>query len=535
MINYTSIFQTTQTEPALNKQQVKNNAGGFVFGVDKWKQLERFLILGTEGGSYYVKERELTLENAKAALACLEYCGSRVVDLVVDISTKGRAFKQDAGLFVLALAASHEDELTRKKALEVLPIVARTGTHLFTFTQYVNDLRGWGRGLKKAVGNWYTSKDPEKLAYQLIKYKSRGGWSHRDLLRLSHIKTSDEAVNALLNYAVKGYSQDKSYPKIISASHSLVNFSQEDAAGIIKANKLPREVVPTEYLNNPVIWEALLADMPLMATVRNLGKMTSIGLLKPFSPEVSTIVDRLNNERLIEKSKMHPMHFLVAYKTYISGHGDKGSLSWTPVPQISEALEDAYYKSFKYVEPSGKRIMLALDVSGSMSTKIQGTSISSCEASATLALTIAKTEPNYFIHGFAHTFKPLKITKNSTLAEAIKEAQDNNFGRTDCSLAMQYAIDNKLAVDAFVVFTDSETYAGNKHPYATLQQYRKVMGIDAKLIVVATESNGFSIADPADPGMLDVVGFDPQVPLVITEFIKGDSSSDDTNTRAQAA
>jgi 60 kDa SS-A/Ro ribonucleoprotein len=34
-------------------------------------------------------------------------------------------------------------------------------------------------------------------------------------------------------------------------------------------------------------------------------------------------------------------------------------------------------------------------------------------------------------------------------------------------------------------------------------------------------SNGFSIADPDDAGMLDVVGFDSAVPQVIADFGAG--------------
>jgi 60 kDa SS-A/Ro ribonucleoprotein len=34
-------------------------------------------------------------------------------------------------------------------------------------------------------------------------------------------------------------------------------------------------------------------------------------------------------------------------------------------------------------------------------------------------------------------------------------------------------------------------------------------------------SNGFSIADSADPGMLDVVGFDTSTPQLISEFARG--------------
>ena len=42
----------------------------------------------------------------------------------------------------------------------------------------------------------------------------------------------------------------------------------------------------------------------------------------------------------------------------------------------------------------------------------------------------------------------------------------------------------------------------------------------AKLVVVAMVSNGFTIADPDDAGMLDVVGFDSAAPALIADFAK---------------
>lgn len=44
---------------------------------------------------------------------------------------------------------------------------------------------------------------------------------------------------------------------------------------------------------------------------------------------------------------------------------------------------------------------------------------------------------------------------------------------------------------------------------------------DAKLIVVGMQSNGFTIADPEDKGMLDVVGFDSAAPQVMSLFAEG--------------
>jgi 60 kDa SS-A/Ro ribonucleoprotein len=73
-------------------------------------------------------------------------------------------------------------------------------------------------------------------------------------------------------------------------------------------------------------------------------------------------------------------------------------------------------------------------------------------------------------------------------------------------------------VDTFVVYTDNETWAGNIHPAQALRAYRERMGIAAKLVVVAMVSNGFTIADPDDAGMLDVVGFDTATPQVISDF-----------------
>jgi 60 kDa SS-A/Ro ribonucleoprotein len=34
-------------------------------------------------------------------------------------------------------------------------------------------------------------------------------------------------------------------------------------------------------------------------------------------------------------------------------------------------------------------------------------------------------------------------------------------------------------------------------------------------------SNGFTLADPNDRGMLDVAGFDTTVPSVIADFVRG--------------
>src|SRR5262249_29251188 len=138
--------------------QIQNSARGFSWELDDWARLRRFLILGSQGGSYYAGEWKLTRENADALARCVAADGARAVATIVEISQAGRAPKNDPAVFALALAAGAADEATRRAALAALPRVCRTSTHLFQFVTFVEGFRGWGRGLRRAVGDWYASR-----------------------------------------------------------------------------------------------------------------------------------------------------------------------------------------------------------------------------------------------------------------------------------------------------------------------------------------------------------------------------------------
>jgi 60 kDa SS-A/Ro ribonucleoprotein len=155
--------------------------------------------------------------------------------------------------------------------------------------------------------------------------------------------------------------------------------------------------------------------------------------------------------------------------------------------------------------------------------------MTSAQGAAVMAMTIARTEAKHIIKGFTSTegyrsgtnlMSDLQISANTTLAEAFSEVYQNNFGMTDCALPILDAIKRQITVDVFVVITDSETWAGEIHPTQALQDYRARFNPKAKMIVVGMTSNGFTIADPADPLSLDVVGFDTSTPSIIAEFCR---------------
>ena len=137
-----------------------------------------------------------------------------------------------------------------------------------------------------------------------------------------------------------------------------------------------------------------------------------------------------------------------------------------------------------------------------------------------MAMATFRTEPQAYAMGFADSFRDLGFTRLSTFNEAMAKTRNQNFGRTDCALPMVWALENKINVETFVVYTDNETYHGAIHPHQALEKYRNKMGIAAKLVVVGMTTTKFSIANPSDAGMMDCVGFDTATPAAIASFAR---------------
>jgi hypothetical protein len=120
------------------------------------------------------------------------------------------------------------------------------------------------------------------------------------------------------------------------------------------------------------------------------------------------------------------------------------------------------------------------------------------------------------------TIDPTTGLPGMSIADALKLVE-MPFSSTDCALPIVRALEKREPVDAFVIYTDSETYMGKIHPQAALEEYRRTMGIDAKLIVVGMTSNCLTIADPKDLNTLNLAGFDTATPRLINDFIAGGS------------
>lgn len=536
--------RTSQTKPIPGREDemIVNPAGGYSFEADKWARLDRFLILGVPGNSIYQSQGDMVKESASLVSALLGQDGIRVVDAAAEVMRANRSMKVDAPLFVLSMGASCADDKVRAHALSVVPDVIRTPTHLFTFLGYVQEQRGWGRALRRTIARYYTETALPKLVMHSWKYKSREGWSHRDALRLAHAKTDDAARNAVLRYMVKGEVPEGDFGGAsailsqIEAAEKLVRTKDvKEAVGLIRNHRLTREAVPTELLNEKRVWEALLDEMPLTAMVRNLGKMTQVGLVTRMSDAERMIVDRLRNQDQIAGSRMHPMQILIAMKQYQKGRGHRGSLSWDASSNIVDALNGAFEMAFGNVEVTGKRILLAGDDSGSMtggwSGGVMDGIMTPAEAAAAMMYITYRVEPHVEMIGYSDDIRVIKASRNMTVTSLLRHFGQG--GGTNTALPIHHLLENKMDVDAVVSYTDNCTWgAGSGYHYGrgrsrsghvteVLRDYQNKVGHPVRFVNCAMEAGKSTDVDPTNPNMFEIVGLASDTPRIIGEFVSG--------------
>lgn len=520
MKNYSAgITNRPQTQPIFGRtDMVQNNAGGYGFLVTPQERLERFLVIGSEGGTYYVGESKLTEENAQSIVGLIKTNGIGVVNTVVDFAVNNRAPKADPGLFVLALAATYGDAVTKKAAYDAISKVTRTSTHLFLFLANVQNLRGWSRGLRNGVGKFYTTRSTDQLAYQLVKYRNRAGFTHADAIRLSHPSTENEASNLLLKYGIGKVTEAESGSGLIRAYGAAQTAKGKELIGLIQEGRLTWEMIPTSELNDKDVLVALLDNMPLVATIRNLNRFATAELTVGNSETTKKIVAKLTNEEQIKKSGIHPVNVVNSMLTYASGRGQRSDKTWKVNQNIVDALNTTYELALKAIIPTGKKILIGVDVSGSMQSAVNNMAMNASQIANILAITILKSEKNAELVWFDTNLVPVTIGRRSSIDEVLSKSPHG--GGTDCAQPIVYAANKLESYDAILILTDNETWAGPRHGFEVLESYRKNVNQNVKVIEIALTATGHSTMPNDDKNLLRVVGFDASVINVINKYLE---------------
>jgi 60 kDa SS-A/Ro ribonucleoprotein len=531
-MNYKFLFQkqTPQNQPIKGRESemIQGRSGGWMFKADIWQQLRRCLLIGTAQSTHYAGKQELTGEFVEVVRKAIAQNPKRVAHEIL-YASDGRAINNSAPLLALVLLSMGETPAAKQAFQSIFPKVVRTGSHFYEWLNYTKSMRGFGKIVREAGKTWLSRDNVKDLAYQLLKYQQRQGFSHRDALRLFHVKPPTEQHNQLYNWVTKGW--EKLPSEIPSDSlaqiwwYEWLKRNPEKTHEAIKKGRLTHEMAAPVGKMDKAAWQLLFNEMPIGAMLRNLGSLTELGVLTADNRDnLKKVAQVLNNAEHLRKGRIHPIDVLKALRTYQSGGRlGKSQKTWQPVPRIVDILEQALELSFNTLEPTGKVFLHAVDVSGSMSYyTVSSIGLTCCEIAATMALATVKAEENYVIRGFTTDFRDLKITKKDSFSDAMAKASNQNFGGTDASVAYEWAIRQKFKADVFCFWTDCESWAGRKHPSQALAEYRRKVNPHAKAVYVSLAPYNITLVDPQDPNSWDIAGFDPGTPRLIQMLASGE-------------
>ncbi|KAM3725518.1 RNA-binding protein [Dirofilaria immitis] len=342
--------------------------------------------------------------------------------------------------------------------------------------------------------------------------------------------------------------------KYIEAFEELQNSTSaniDKAINLILKYGFEKEQIPLGLLNSEKVWGALLRRMSLRTMLQNMSRMSGVDLFKEVDVSVfnylsdvlsnitsffydddknytnftkddpaSLVARRLNDTEKLKQERFHPLTILFAKMNYEYGYKMRGNRIWKPVKSIQKAFDNAFYNCFSVVETTNKQYLIAVDISDSMDSFMQGTMVACSQAAATISMALIQHEVNVIPLAFSNFLAPLEWNKCMSLGEYLSATKKLRYDKTDCALPMCWAIENAVRVDVFIILTDNDVSVKSMKPSDAIQLYRQQMGIpNAKLIVVGMTDKSGSLANPNDPNMLVICGMNPSVPQMIHDFV----------------
>lgn len=504
----------------IDSRQVRNDAGGYVYQMEEKSRIFQFLVMGTTN-SYYSSKEEMIAKNLKDIRVLVNKYPEWTLEKVASIDARGISQKHNALILVCAILLFNPNKEVRIKSRFVLKKLIRTGYHALSYLSYINAVRdlevasgksaGFGRAKVAVLRDWLEHLSTRELVLQRIKYHNRDGMRLEDIFNFAHPNLSKSGpIHNLIGKWIMGNigkSEENALQELLEAGNedamqinawAILNnpeTSVDEAAWQVALNKIPREAIPTRFLKEHAVWFALLSHIPDHALMRNLRTMSDNGVLK--SEVRPAILNRLCNTERLHNSRVTPMDVLKAW----------GMLKERDT-EVADVLENTFFSLMKVQDKVDARVLVAVDVSGSMGIHLSDTQregLRAIEAATGMAL----AAKNAFTHVDIMGFSSYVATLNHESLDPDR-AWDEWGSSTTASLAVNYMNRSNTVYDAVLFITDNDAWLGN-HVQSEVKKYRDRNNVPTVLAVNSTKTSGQTLADPDDLLSLDLSGFVPEV------------------------
>lgn len=524
---------------------------------DDFGKLRHFILFGSENNNLYVNNHVIHIDELTCLDNLLEHCKyDDILDIVTNYiknitneSCSGQGIFNVKGIknnliYVLARCCCiklDDDPLFWKKDFKVdcfkrVLDVCYNSNDLFLFIHLYEKLNfklygttGWNYHIKQMVHDWYHLKSVKDLAFQITRYKSAYGWSHRDVLRLAHVKPSNDMINSIFKYITQetvynNHSEKAVFDYLIACNGILKEYNIDKVIEYICTFNLTLEQIPKHLLDNHKVWVTLIPNMSTDVLLLNLNKISSLYILDDYPDMLKLILDK------IKHVQMNPLKLFVIIKKYKNDsrfiYKMPPPLKWKPNPIIIQALYDAFYNSFSGLKSIDKKILVVLDTSPSMSWNNivndrgeRELSISAADISCVMAMMLQHVGKHVNIVSFDISMKKLDISSRYQLDKNLEQVKNKEVDNIDSALPFVWAMNNNEKYDAVIIITDDDSVR-QINPSTALQVYRDEMNINTKLIMMKLTSELSRVSSENDDiYTLNMHGFNTHMYSIMNTFL----------------
>ncbi|CAH1980455.1 unnamed protein product [Acanthoscelides obtectus] len=413
----------------------------------------------------------------------------------------------------------------------------------------------------KHVSKFYTQKTAQELAKSYTMRKSYHKWSHKDLMKVGHVKADTIVKQALMNYILyKNVSEDanqeaKTCIELMQKSEQLRSAKEPTVAlPIINELKATIHQVEPSLRKSADVWHAVLPNMPLSEVLYILPKLYKLGFLKKETPTLSRINEALNSSDRVRASGIHPIEVFIHMKNFEKGgkpldpklldhlvkernltEAELAKLK-TPneakCPIVMGYLQKCMNLSCSNVQPCNKRFLITIDVTDKIDTPcLRNRNITGIEVAAAFAWFLLRVEKDVIVAVFKDKdIYVVHLDKKGHLNEHVSKLKEHKSKFLVLSSPIEWAMSQKKHIDVFINFIHHKDYYSAipkevkekmSKPVDTMHRFRKKFNLmQAKLINVCLSYPHMVTCD-GSPNILDVAGLDEGVPKVIEAFYRG--------------
>lgn len=488
------------------KVNTVNDSGGIAYAMTHEHALAQYAVTGMLDNRV-LQSAQVEFERV---MAIADKCSSEYIAKVA-IYAHEKGLMKDMPALLLAIL------LKRNKAIfgPVFDRVITNGRMLRTFVNIVRSgrlgYRSFGTLAKRKIQEWLNSASDKTIVNASIGNSP----SLKDVIFMVHPKAPNENRNQLYRWVCDMEYHESKLPEQLQKYLQLKR--NPDAAETLP--DVPFQMYTSMGLTTEG-WKHIAKNATWNQTRMNLATFDRHGVFSDSSMK-SYVAEKLTSRRDILGSKAMPYSIFSAYKA--------SNFS----TEIKDALNTAANISLENVPEIEGKTVIAIDISGSMTQRVNMKSNVTCmDIAALFAAALRIKNPNTDIILFntnARRYAP----RHDTIMGIANDLSAMSNGGTDCSSAMKYICDNYASdrmPDNIIMISDNESWAGVKANGWRTGTFQYLLDIKKKnpnvRMVNLDIAPNTSMQTPFDASILNIGGFSDSVFQIMALFFKSANKDD---------